>query len=140
MAQPRQVLPLPVDPDQDLVSLKRVQTVADVDWQAGQGLKLPRIAALNPWHLADAAAAGGDTTSGVCSATAAAEVAASSSTATRLPGAGLTGDGGCAAAGPGVCGPAGQVVLVREVLELPELGPEVQEKVAAAVAAWEALR
>lgn len=137
VAQPKQVLSLPVNPDQDLVSLRRVHTVVQPEWQAGQGLKLPRIAALNPWDQASAGAAaweGGAVLNGQGSS----EPAVSTGlAATRLPDAGPCGS---ASQPAGVCGPPGQVVVVREVLELPELGPDVQEKVAAAVAAWETLR
>lgn len=147
VAQPTQVLPVQVDPDQSLISLRRVQTVAQAECQAGQGLKLPRIAALNPWHLAHAAAAAAmDVSDDAASASAAGlgsmlrsrPEAFAGLAATRLPQGGASGgaDGTVAAVG----GAAGQVVVVREVLELPELGPEVQEQVAAAVAAWQAHR
>jgi hypothetical protein len=140
VAQPTQVLPVEVDANQSLVSLRRVETVVQSEWQAGQGLKLPRIAALNPWHLAHAAALPGDTPHG-------ADGPGSSGTAsgyeglaaTRLTGSGAAAAGG-SSMGEGQVSSGGQVVVVREVLELPELGPEVQEQVAAVIASWEAHR
>jgi hypothetical protein len=131
VAQPTQVLPVQVDPSQSLVSLRRVETVAPAEWQAGQGLRLPRIAALNPWHVASAAgAAAGDAAPSGCASYELGAVAGLA--ATRLPGAA----GSSSGQGSNGCG--GQVVVVREVLELPELGPDVQEQVAAALASWQA--
>lgn len=130
VAQPKQVVPLQVDPSQSLVSLRRVQTVATAEWQAGQGLKLPRIAALNPWHVASAAGAAAGAAPGDCASCELGAVGGLA--ATRLPGAA----GGISGPGAGGCG--NQAVAVREVMELPKLGPEVQEQVAAAVAAWQA--
>jgi len=126
LAQPTQVLPIQVEPEQSLVSLKRVQTVVQAEWQTGQGLKLPHIAALNPWHLA--ATAAGSFGSDVAAASA-------GLAATRLPqGVSVGGQGsGLDAAG-------GQVVVVREFVELPVLGREVQEKVQAVLESWQSHR
>lgn len=126
LAQPTQVLPIQVQPEQSLVSLRRVQTVVQAEWQTGQGLKLPRIAALNPWHLA--AAAAGSFGSDVAAAPA-------GLAATRLQ-QGVSAGG----QGSGLDAAGGQVVVVREFVELPVLGPEVQEKVQAVLESWQSHR
>lgn len=140
VAEPTLALPVYVDPDQSLVSLKRAGTVALAEWQSGQGLKLPRIAALNPWHLAHAAAAASSEDE-ACYATAAAEGTSQhvpssyeGIAATRVTSSSTGAPAGVSAAA-GAGNSTGQVVVVREVLELPVLGPETQDKVAAALEA-----
>jgi hypothetical protein len=135
VAQPTQVLPVEVDPNQSLVSLRRVETVVQSVWQAGQGFKLPRTAALSPLHLAHAAPLPEDTPHGAhWAGSGGAGSGCEGIAATRLSGSGAAGG----SVGQGQVSTGGQVVVVREVLELPELGPEVQEQVAAVMTAWEA--
>jgi hypothetical protein len=149
VAAPSLALPVHVDPQQSLVSLRRAGTVAPAEWQSGQGLKLPRIAALNPWHLASAAESGTLSDAGVAIAAGARDSHAGhvvqepsgyqGTAATRIPGSSPGVPAGCgagASAAEGLAGCRGQVVVMRELLELPVLGPETQDKVAAAVEAW----
>lgn len=143
VAAPTLALPVYVDPDKSLVSLRRAGTVVPAEWQSGRGLKLPRIAALNPWHLAQAAAGTlGDAVAGTAAGANDNNEASVylGTAATRMPGSSgaLAGSGAGAPAGEGSAGCSEQVVVVREVLELPVLGPEAQDKVAAAVEAWRA--
>lgn len=144
LAQPTQVLPMQVDPQQSLVSLRKVQAVVPAQWQAGQGLRLPRVAALNPWHMARAyAGAGGSAVAGPLAAAGSSSgscgpcIGRDGVPATRLP---RTDASGAARPLGGARTAGGQVVVVRDVLQFPELGPEVLAKIHTTLLAWQEQR
>jgi hypothetical protein len=139
LAQPSRVLPAQPDAAHDLLGLRRATAVCPPDEaRPGSGLLLPRVAALNPWSTLPGGA--GCAAAAASSACTQSPHSSSRFPATRVPGGSSSQAcyGACVASARGVG--ASQVVVVREVLELPAVSPEVHARVADVVAACQAQR
>lgn len=144
LADPAVAVPVQVDPASSLVSLRRTDVFVPAQQRQqqqqlcpAQGLRLPRVAALNPGYvLSIGQSAAVEPAAGTVQHTIG---SGSSLLATRLHASQATNK---RAGGPfGSSSVASEVLVVREVLELPQLTPELQsqaEAILQACSSWRA--
>jgi hypothetical protein len=142
LADPAVAVPVNVDPASSLISLRRTDVFVPAPQQqqqqqqqlglAAQGLRLPRVAALNPGYvLGNRQFAAVEPSAGTVQHSVG---LGSSLLATRLHAQQKSGGAG-RSIGSNSSDMASEVLVIREVLELPELTPELQAQAAAALQA-----
>jgi hypothetical protein len=128
-----------------LTCLRRTDVFVPAELKTALGLKLPRIIALNPGYVCSSADSAGSMSSSSTEAFMHVPPAYSSSAsnntvpATRVDEGNLRALAGEAPAAtePGTGGCAGQVLVVQEMLELPQLTAEMQAQAASILKSYE---
>eukprot|EP00775_Hariotina_reticulata_P009324 gene9324-9489_t len=134
LSDPAVTVPFTPGGTSSLTCLRRADVFVPAELKAALGLKLPRVTALNPGYVCSAAASAGtssrEPTSASTQATSLCLVGAMNKS---LPATRVDGDSRLAVVGAGSAAnitdnsrAAGQVLVVRELLELPQLTTELQ--------------
>eukprot|EP00879_Flechtneria_rotunda_P033056 GHRR01036579.1.p1 GENE.GHRR01036579.1~~GHRR01036579.1.p1 ORF type:complete len:671 (+),score=295.85 GHRR01036579.1:383-2395(+) len=137
LAEPSVAMPWAVDSNSSLVSLRRTDVFVPPALQPSKGLKLPRIAALNPQYLSSLKAGAASSIVGASASGSAGHLLATRLTGILHYAAPLPANGAVAIASAAPAATAtGQVIVVREILELPELSLEMQQTIQNILAAY----